>query len=74
MNSCVTIGFQLNDALKQAVRFWNDPALATRNVGDTCERCGITACAERAVPANLLNREVQHEKQLAALSRLATGV
>lgn len=74
MNSCVTIGFQLNDALKQAVRFWNDPALANRNVGDTCERCGIAACAERAVPANLLDRELLHAKQLAALSRLATGV
>ncbi len=71
MNSCVTIGFQLNDALKQAVRFWNDPALSTRLVGDTCERCAIADCAERAVPANLLGREQQHARQLAALNQLA---
>ena len=71
MNSCVTIGFQMNDALKSAVRFWDDPALAMQTVGDTCERCGITDCAERAVTANLLDRDLQHAKQLAALARLA---
>ncbi|MBI3884314.1 MAG: helix-turn-helix domain-containing protein [Opitutae bacterium] len=73
MNSCVTIGFQVNDAFKRAVRFWDDPALPLRIVGDTCERCGITDCAERAVPATLRDRELQHTRQLAALDRLAGG-
>ena len=71
MNSCVTIGFQINAAFRDTVRFWNDPALAPRVVGDTCERCGITDCAERAVPASLLEREQQHARLLAALNHLA---
>ncbi len=45
LNSCVTIGFQMNDAFRHAVNFWNDRALATHIVGDTCERCGIADCA-----------------------------
>jgi transcriptional regulator with XRE-family HTH domain len=71
VNSCVTIGFQINDAFRQAVRFWNDPALVTRIVGDTCERCGIADCAERVVTASLLERESRHAQQLAALQQLA---
>lgn len=74
LNSCVTIGFQMNDAFRRAVRFWNDPALATRTVGDTCERCAIRDCAERAVPASLLDREARHAHQLAALNELAASV
>ena len=73
LNSCVTIGFQVNPAFRDTVRFWNDPALAPRVVGDTCERCGITDCAERAVPASLLEREQQHARLLAALDQLAAG-
>ena len=71
VNSCVTIGFQVNEAFRQAVRCWNDPVLVTRIVGDTCERCGIADCAERVVPASLLEREFRHAKQLAALQQLA---
>lgn len=74
MNSCVTIGFLMNDAFRNTVRFWNDPALATELVGDTCERCAIADCAVRAVPANLLGRELRHARQLAALNQLAGGV
>ena len=73
LNSCVTIGFQVNAAFRDTVRCWNDPALAPRVVGDTCERCGITDCAERAVPASLLERAQQHARLLAALNQLAAG-
>lgn len=73
LNSCVTIGFQINAAFRDTVRFWDDPALAPRTVGDTCERCGITDCAERAVPAVLLEGEQQHARLLAALGQLAAG-
>lgn len=73
INSCVTIGFQMNDAFRQAVQFWHDPALATRVVGDTCERCGVTDCAERVVPASFLARDLQHARRLALLKELAAG-
>lgn len=69
-NSCVTLGFLTNDALKQTVKFWNDPALPAAVVGDTCERCGLADCAERVVPASLRDREQARARQLAALATL----
>lgn len=69
-NSCVTVGFLMNDALKQAVKFWNDPDLPAAVVGDTCERCGLTDCLDRAVAPILRQREDARARQLAALSAL----
>lgn len=70
MNSCVTLGFLVNDALKRTVRFWDDPALPASLVGDTCERCSLADCAERVVPAILRDREQARTRQLAALAAL----
>lgn len=71
MNSCVTLGFLLNDALKKVVRFSDDPALVTTVVGDTCERCAVAGCVERVVPPGIRDREERRARQLAALHRLA---
>ena len=73
-NSCVTLGFLMNDALKKSVNFWNDPALATALVGDTCERCGIANCEVRAVPASITQREERRSRQLAALAQLQVSI
>lgn len=70
MLSCVTIGFLINDALRSAVKFWNDDALPWQIVSDTCERCAVTDCAERAVPPRLQQREARRTQTLAALTRL----
>lgn len=70
MNSCVTMGFLVNDALRQAVRFWDDPALPASQVADTCERCPITDCADRVVPSVIRDREHSRARQLAALAAL----
>jgi transcriptional regulator with XRE-family HTH domain len=70
MNSCVTLGFLVNDALRSTVKFWNDPALPWQIVGDTCERCGIADCPERATPPVLRERDARRERQLEALRHL----
>lgn len=70
MNSCVTLGFLVNDALRSTVKFWDDAALPWQTVGDTCERCGIADCQERATPPVLRERDVRRERQLNALARL----
>ena len=67
---CVTIGFLVNDALRAAMKFWNDPVLPVQTVGDTCERCALTDCTERIVPPALQQRAEQRTRQLAALARL----
>lgn len=69
--SCVTVGFLVNDALRAAVKFLGDTALPVQTVGDTCERCAITDCADRVVPPTLRDRAEQRAGQLAALVRLA---
>ncbi|HEY0946842.1 MAG TPA: helix-turn-helix domain-containing protein [Opitutaceae bacterium] len=70
-DACVTIGFLVNDALRAAVKFWDDPALPSRLVGDTCERCALTDCAERAAPPTLHEREERRTRRLAAVTALA---
>lgn len=71
MNSCVTLGFLVNDALKKSVNFWDDPALPMQLVGDTCERCALADCESRVVPASLREREQTRTEQLAALEALS---
>jgi len=48
--SSVTIGFLVNDKLKQIIKFWNDPKIKVKVVNDTCERCVIADCKERVAP------------------------
>ncbi len=46
-NNSISVGLLLNDQVKKKIRFWNDPAIPIRMVGETCERCQATDCAER---------------------------
>ncbi|MCH8325972.1 MAG: helix-turn-helix transcriptional regulator [Bacteroidetes bacterium] len=46
--SSVTLGFLLNDNFKNQVKFWDDPSIKEKEVNDTCERCMIKNCKERA--------------------------
>lgn len=73
MNSCVTLGFLVNDALKKSVNFWADESLPMQLVGDTCERCGLADCDVRIVPPLLREREERRRRQLEALGELQGG-
>jgi len=46
--SSVTLGFLINENFKNHILFWNDPSINTKEVNDTCERCSIFNCEERA--------------------------
>jgi hypothetical protein len=70
MLSCVTVGFLVNDALRAAVKFWDDTALPWQIVGDTCERCSIADCKERAAAPILRDREERRARQLESLAKL----
>lgn len=69
-NSCVTIGFVLTDAFKAAARFWDDRSIPRAVVSDTCERCGIMDCAERAAAPSILESKARRERQKAAVQAL----
>jgi len=42
-DSSVILGFEMDDAFKQAVAFWDDDSIKDENVGITCERCHLSA-------------------------------
>lgn len=71
-NSCVSLGFLLNDVFRERVRFWNDPAVPQEIVNLTCERCGLepAECQERAAPPTLFLQEQGRERQARALEQL----
>jgi transcriptional regulator with XRE-family HTH domain len=58
-NVSVTLGLLVNDTLREKVAFLDDPAIQQRNVNNTCERCAVENCAERAVPPVVINRRNQ---------------
>jgi predicted transcriptional regulator/DNA-binding XRE family transcriptional regulator len=67
--SSVAIGLRMGPQLKKVVRFWNDTAIPVRVVGQTCERCGLGDCSERAAPPEQLEWHRQIEAMKQALSR-----
>lgn len=44
----VVLGLLLDEELEKTICFASDPALETRIVGHTCERCSMSDCEERA--------------------------
>ncbi|HUJ76272.1 MAG TPA: ImmA/IrrE family metallo-endopeptidase, partial [bacterium] len=69
-NTSVTLGFRLNDQFRQAVRFWDDPAIPLRELNETCERCPLQDCRERAAPPRMHEQKQTQEQRKAALATL----
>jgi len=53
----VTLGFLINNDFKKKVRFWNSPSVPVRTVNQTCQRCGIADCTERASDPIVLSEQ-----------------
>ena len=68
--SSVSIGMLVNTQLRQTFRFLDDPALPTRLVHTTCERCGIADCSERAAPPLRLQEDQAAEARRKAMEDL----
>jgi XRE family transcriptional regulator, fatty acid utilization regulator len=62
LNSSVSLGFKIDDQLKKVVHFLNDASINQQQVSETCERCAISDCTVRAVPASIYNRYEALEK------------
>ncbi len=69
-NVGVTLGVLLDDHAKQAIRFWDDPAIPQATVNITCERCPLTDCKERAAAPSVIERKEAWKKMQEAISRL----
>lgn len=57
LSSSVTIGFLINNDLKKRVKFWDDAHIPAKQVNESCERCPLTDCNERAAQPVMYNRE-----------------
>jgi transcriptional regulator with XRE-family HTH domain len=53
----ITLGFEINDITKKQVGFIDDPKVAKRSVGQTCEKCGIFDCKERVASPSVLYKQ-----------------
>lgn len=71
VNNSISVGLLLTDAMKKKVRFWNDPAIPIRIVGETCERCPVADCSERMEPPIELQKFQRIENMKIALKALA---
>lgn len=58
-SSSVTIGLMINETLRKLFPFFEDPAIPTKEVHTTCERCPIVDCGARAVAPIFLQRQRQ---------------
>jgi hypothetical protein len=71
-NSSISIGFLINDVLKNNIRFWDDPLIEKMDVNETCERCRLTKaeCADRDAPPYIYKRQQKLRQQADAVQQL----
>ncbi len=75
-NSSISLGFLMNEHFKNAVRFWNDPAIPIVEVNETCERCSLpkSVCKERVVPPTHYRKQQVQIQREQALQRFLKNV
>jgi hypothetical protein len=75
-NSSISLGFLINDTFKSVVEFWDDAAVPTIEVNETCERCSLpkTLCKERVVPATIYRRSEMQRKREETLEKFLKSV
>jgi transcriptional regulator with XRE-family HTH domain len=71
INHSISIGLLLTNQLKKKVMFWNDPAIPIRMVGETCQRCPATDCAERVADPEILQQAQRIATMKTALAALS---
>ncbi len=71
LNISVSLGFEVNDALRNKIRFLKDDRITKQEVNQTCERCGIFDCKERVAAPVLLQKRRQQEEIKKVLEKLS---
>lgn len=66
----VSIGFLITNSLKKKIRYLNDPDIIHRVVNNTCERCSITDCKERAAPPTVVIKKKRKINMLESIEQL----
>jgi hypothetical protein len=66
----VTLGFLMNEELRQRMSFADDPSIPVITVNDTCERCQIMDCKERIAEPTVYENNVRLIKLQDALNKI----
>lgn len=69
-NVSITLGFLVNDRLRQTIAWADDPAITDRVVNTTCERCPIENCKVRAAEPVIVRKRERLRRVKAALREL----
>lgn len=72
-NVSVTIGLLITPELKKQIRFQDDTAIPARLVSNTCERCPLTDCRERAAAPVIVDKRNQYRLVQKRLEELGAG-
>lgn len=68
-NSCVTLGLLHNGALKNHLKWADDPTFKTCTVNESCERCPIQDCQERAAESIISDQKTKQQKRVTVLKQ-----
>lgn len=69
-NVSLTLGFLVNDKMRETIAWHDDPAITAIEVNTTCERCPITDCQERAAEPIIVTKREKYQRIKAALREL----
>lgn len=56
-NVSVSLGLLINDDVRKQINWLDDAAIQHRQVNQTCERCAIEDCTERAAPPKVVDKK-----------------
>lgn len=70
LNVSVSMGMYLDEATREKIRFLNDPAIPSRTVNQTCERCSLFDCRERIAAPIILQKKYKNEALRKALKKM----
>ena len=70
INYSISLGLMVNPKLKKAIKFYNDEAIITREVNETCERCPAVDCEVRLAKPVILEKEQKIQLARQALEQL----
>ncbi len=69
-NVSVTLGFQIDQKLKETIKFLNDPAIPSMQVNQVCEKCSLFDCKERVAAPTILQKRRQQKEMMRAIAAL----
>lgn len=67
----VTIGVFIDNNLRKRIKFIDDPAIISKVVNTTCERCSLIDCGDRIAPPYHIEKLENQKEIIDSLNRLA---